>query len=132
MSATTLHAVNLTPGQTIKLESSSLPGGVLILQASAPLFRQAAGTTDTILSSDNLSGVQYNNASPITVTVPARLGIFSCTISQFTAAQVTLNGGPGVTINGLSSVTLAADQYTSGLLTATAPYIFTFNVVYHA
>ncbi len=62
------------------------------------------GTTYTLLASDNGKIITFNNASPITLTVPALFAGFNCMIIQLGAGQVTLSGS-GTTISNRSGLT---------------------------
>lgn len=69
------------------------------------------GTTYTLLSSDTGKVVTLNNASAVTLTVPASLGIgFNCLVIQLGAGQVTITGS-GATVNNRQSQTKIAGQY---------------------
>lgn len=82
------------------------------------------GTSYTLQLSDNGAVVTCNNASAITVTVPASLGVgFQCIIVQLGAGQVTISGS-GATIHNRQSQTKTAGQYGFASLVAYAANIF--------
>jgi hypothetical protein len=65
------------------------------------------GTTYTLLASDNGKIITLNNASAITLTVPALFTGFNCMIVQLGAGEVTLTPS-GTTISNRSSYTKTA------------------------
>lgn len=65
------------------------------------------GTTYTLLASDNGKIITLNNASAITLTVPALFTGFNCMIVQLGAGQVTITAS-GTTISNRSSYTKTA------------------------
>jgi hypothetical protein len=85
---------NLTGGN---VASSTLSG------FSATMNTQT-GTSYTLLTSDNGKIITFNNASPITLTVPSLFAGFNCMIIQLGAGQVTLSGS-GTTITNRSGLT---------------------------
>ncbi len=85
---------NLTGGNTA---SSTLSG------FSATMNSQT-GTSYTLLASDNGKIITFNNASPITLSVPSLFAGFNCMIIQLGAGQVTLSGS-GTTITNRSGLT---------------------------
>jgi len=85
---------NLTGGN---VASSTLSG------FSATMNSQT-GTSYTLLASDNGKIITFNNASPITLTVPSLFSGFNCMIIQLGAGQVTLSGS-GTTISNRSGLT---------------------------
>lgn len=65
------------------------------------------GTSYTLLASDNGKIITLNNASAITLTVPALFTGFNCMIVQLGAGEVTLTPS-GTTISNRSSYTKTA------------------------
>ena len=66
------------------------------------------GTTYTLVLADDSKLITYNNASPITVTVPLNSSVAFPTGTQIHgiqigAGQVTVNGAVGVTVSGIGS-----------------------------
>lgn len=81
------------------------------------------GTTYTLKASDNGKTVTLNNASAITLTIPASLGAgFSCLLVQLGAGTVTVAAGAGATVNSRGSLLDLNGQYAvaSVIPTATA------------
>jgi hypothetical protein len=85
---------NLTGGNTA---SSTLSG------FSATMNTQT-GTSYTLLASDNGKIITFNNASPITLSVPSLFAGFNCMIIQLGAGQVSFSGS-GTTITNRSGLT---------------------------
>jgi len=82
------------------------------------------GTTYTFVLADNGKLVTLDNASSITVTVPANSSVAYATgaiinLQQIGAGQVTVAGAAGVTINGTGTKTRAQWSAASLLKTAT-------------
>lgn len=86
------------------------------------------GTTYSLLSTDNGKVITFNNASPITVTVPQGLGAgFSTTAIQLGAGQVGFTAASGVTLNAYSSAYKIAGQHGSASLISYATNIFNLS-----
>lgn len=82
------------------------------------------GTSYTLVSGDNGKVVTFNNASAITLTVPASLGAgFNCLIVQLGAGAVTPTAS-GTTLHQRQSYTKTAGQYAIATLAAYAADIF--------
>jgi hypothetical protein len=82
------------------------------------------GTTYTFVLADNGKLVTLDNASAITVTVPANSSVAYATgaiinLQQIGAGQVTVTGAAGVTINGTGTNTRAQWSAASLIKTAT-------------
>ena len=87
--------------------SGSLTGGnsaTSTLAGFAANMNSQTGTSYTLLTSDNGKIITFNNASPITLTVPSLFTGFNCMIIQLGAGQVTLSGS-GTTITNRSGLT---------------------------
>jgi hypothetical protein len=84
--------------------SANLQDG--ILQRAVPNIRTVTGTTDTLLASDNMGIIIFNNASAITLTLPNNLVKgFNCTIYQRGSGQVTWavqSGGSALSAQGFT------------------------------
>jgi len=87
------------------------------------------GTTYTLQAGDVNDLVTFNNASPITVTVPP--SVFSTNdvinVSQIGAGQVTFAQGAGVTINSTGATATAPKlrvRYSSAAVICTASNTF--------
>lgn len=105
-------------------ESAILVRDKLNKLLSVPVNAQT-GTTYTLVASDELKLITFNNAAPVAVTVPSGLGAgFSCTIAQLGAGTVTLVAGSGVTVNSFESVLQLAGQFAVAKLSAYAANIF--------
>lgn len=104
----------------LPLSGGTLTGAVAgpAFQATASTINAQAGTTYSLDASDNGKVVTLNNASAITVTVPAGLGAgFSCLLVQIGAGQVGVTAS-GTTINSSGSKTHLAEQYAAASLFA--------------
>jgi hypothetical protein len=85
------------------------------------------GTSYSLQTSDNGKLVTLNNASAITLTVPASLGAgFNCQILQLGAGQVTISAS-GTTVHNASSHTKLTGQYSSASLVAYDANTFLFQ-----
>jgi len=85
------------------------------------------GTTYTLAASDNGKVVTFNNASNITLTVPAGLGAgFNCLIVQLGAGTVTPTAS-STTIHQRQSLTKTAGQYAAASLVAYAADVFVLS-----
>ncbi|MFM7628477.1 MAG: hypothetical protein ACKO44_03090 [Algoriphagus sp.] len=90
--------------------SGSETGSSTISGFAANINNQT-GTTYQLVASDNGKIITLNNASGITLTVPAGLSVgFNCMIVQLGAGQVTLVAGAGATITNRSSYTKSGGQ----------------------
>jgi hypothetical protein len=112
--ATGSNFVDLTTAQNIagaKTFSNAVSGnntsGATLAGFSANMNTQT-GTTYTLSTSDNGKIITLNNASAITLTVPALFAGFNCMIVQLGSGQVTLQAGSLVTISNRSSNTKTA------------------------
>jgi hypothetical protein len=82
------------------------------------LVNTQTGTTYTLVAADNGKIVTLNNASAITLTVPASLGAgFNCLIVQLGAGQVTPTAS-STTLHNRQSFTKTAGQYAVATLAA--------------
>ena len=91
----------------------------------ASVVNSQSGTSYTLTSADNGKVVVLNNASAITLTVPAGLGVgFSCVLVQQGAGQVTVAAAGGVTLQSFESKTKIAGQYAGATLFAHTANIF--------
>jgi hypothetical protein len=94
---------------------STISGGALTgansatstISGFAANMNTQTGTTYTLLASDNGKIITLNNASAITLTVPALFTGFNCMIVQLGAGEVTLTPS-GTTISNRSSYTKTA------------------------
>lgn len=76
-----------------------------LLSGNSVTTNSQAGTTYTILSTDNGDVIDFTSGSAITVTVPAGLPTgFNCTIRQLGAGQVSLSAS-GTTLRNFSNET---------------------------
>jgi len=100
-------------------------GGTAILGFDASIHDQT-GTAYTLLAGDNGKVVVLNNASAVTVTVPAGLGTgFNCSFVQKGAGQVSFSDDSGATtINNRQSHTKINAQYGVASLLAYADNVF--------
>jgi len=90
-----------------------------------PRINTIAGTTYTVLPSDNGAILSFTNGGAITLTVPSGLSTeFSCGIIQAGAGQVTPTAATGVTISNRQSQTKTAGQYAFMSLTSIAQDIY--------
>ncbi|NDC83630.1 hypothetical protein EB093_08235 [bacterium] len=78
--------------------------------SSAAAPNGQTGTTYTLTSADNGKVITLNNASAITLTLPALTAGFNCMIVQLGAGAVTISGS-GVTIYNRNGLTQTAGQY---------------------
>lgn len=92
-------------------------GSITIEQSTGALYgnftklNAQVGTTYTLASSDCGKTITFNNASPITVTLPNSLSAgFWCNVIQTGAGQVTLSAGSGATMNNYDAFTKLAGQ----------------------
>ena len=109
----------------------SLDGGVMTGPLSGYVgdINDQTGTTYILQSSDRGKIVTLNNASDITLTVPAGSGLgagFNCTIMQLGVGQVTVVGS-GTTINNFDGHTKLAGQWAMGVIFSYATNLFTFS-----
>lgn len=73
------------------------------------------GTSPTLREAHNGKTITMNNASSITLTVPAGLSLnFTCTLVQLGAGQVTISAGSGVTLRSYNSQLKLTGQYAVG------------------
>jgi hypothetical protein len=87
------------------------------------------GTTYTLVIGDVGEYVTLNNASPITLTVPASVFSAGDTVNviQLGAGQVTLAAGVGATLNSQGSKLKLTGQYAAATIlftSATAAVVF--------
>ena len=82
------------------------------------------GTTYTLVAGDVGEYVTLNNASPITLTVPANVFVAGDTVNvvQLGAGQVTLTGS-GVTLNSEGSKLKLKGQYAVATILFTSPTV---------
>lgn len=80
------------------------------------------GTTYTLVIGDVGEYVTLNNASPITLTVPASVFAAGDTVNliQLGAGQVTIAAGVGMTLNSQGSKLKLAGQYAAATLLFTS------------
>lgn len=98
--------------------------GVPSICSGAANVNVQTGTSYTLVASDNGKVVTLNNASAITLTVPASLGAgFNCLIVQLGAGAVTPTAS-STTINQRQSLTKTAGQYAVATLVAYAADVF--------
>jgi hypothetical protein len=109
----TKNFVDLTTAQTIggaKTFNGSLSGnttGAATISGFSANMNVQTGTAYTLTASDNGKIITLNNASAITLTVPALFAGFNCMVVQLGAGQVTLTAS-GTTISNRSSYTKTA------------------------
>lgn len=87
------------------------------------------GTTYTLVIGDVGEYVTLNNASPITLTVPASVFAAGDTVNviQLGAGQVTIAAGAGATLNSQGSKLKLTGQYAAATIlftSATAAVVF--------
>jgi len=85
-----------------------------------------AGTTYTLLPSDNNSLIRFTSATAVTVTIPSTLAVgFSCACVQYALGQVTFVAGAGATVNAFLGQLRTAGQYgeVSVVCTAASTYL---------
>jgi len=108
------------------------------------------GTSYTLQTTDAGKLITFNNASPITVTVPTGLAVpFNCSIAQIGQGQVQLAAAVGVTITSLNNFTglsgmgaqvflseymtnayeLSGDLAAAGLAAIVGPLLANYNMV---
>jgi hypothetical protein len=105
------------------LDQANNFGGNTLENFSAKLNDQT-GTTYTLLASDNGKVLTFNNASAITLTVPASLPVgFNVSVVQKGAGQVTFVAS-GVTIINRQAFTKTAGQYAVASLMALSANFF--------
>lgn len=86
--------------------------GVTIGGGTRGVTNAQTGSAYTLVDTDSGKIITCENASDITVTVPAGLGAgFNCTIIQKGAGTVTLSAGSGVTVNHRQSHTDTGGQH---------------------
>lgn len=86
------------------------------------------GTSYALVAGDNGKVVTLDNASAITVAVPAGLGAgFSCSLIQLGAGQVSLSAGVGVTLNSYLNYTKIAGQHGGASLISYSANVFNLN-----
>lgn len=91
----------------------------LLSAATILSANEQSGTTYSLQNSDLSRPVVFTNASPVTVTVPAGLGVgFNCILIQRGAGQVDVVAGGGVLVNSVGSLTHLAGQYAAASLIA--------------
>lgn len=117
---------------TTTAASDSLFQGVISSDTGYRLNSSAinaqTGTTYSILGTDNGKVITFNNASPITITVPQGLGAgFSTTAIQLGTGQVGFTAASGVTLNAYSSAYKIAGQHGSASLIAYGANIFNLS-----
>lgn len=80
------------------------------------------GTTYTLVAGDVGDYVTLNNASSITLTVPANVFTAGDTVNlvQLGAGQVTVSAGAGMTVNSQGSKLKLAGQYAAATLLFTS------------
>jgi hypothetical protein len=98
------------------IDNTAITGGTVdqatITQFKTALsYNQQTGTTYSLVLTDRDKIVELNNASPISLTVPADASIdfpvgSSVTLLQTGAGQVTVAGAGGVTVNGTPGLKL--------------------------
>jgi len=93
------------------------------IQGYRPINAQT-GTTYTLVIGDSGNLVTFNNASAVTLTVPANSSVAFPTgaeidLAQIGAGQLTISPGSGVTINSYSSKVNLAGQYAGATLKKT-------------
>lgn len=93
------------------------------------------GTTYTLVLSDASKLVELNNASAITLTIPANSSVAydvgtKIDLLQTGAGQVTVTGAGGVTINGYNSATKLSGQWAAASLVkrATDTWVMIGNI----
>jgi hypothetical protein len=94
-------------------------------KATSAIVNNQTGTTYTLAAADNGKVVILNNASAITVTVPAGLGAgFSCVLIQQGAGQVTVTTSGGATLQSFEGKAKLAGQYAGATVFAHTANIF--------
>jgi hypothetical protein len=89
--------------------STAITGGSYVYSESgyrvgSSSINAQTGTTYSLLTSDDGKIITMNNASGITLTVPAGLPIgFNCTVIQLGTGSVLISGTGGVTLNSYQS-----------------------------
>lgn len=119
----TINATQTLTNKTIDGASNTLTNINLDLTLNAQ-----TGTTYTLAATDKNKLVTLDNASAITVTVPANATTAFATgsqinIQQIGAGQVTVSGAAGVTINGTGTKTRA--QWSAATLVKTDTNVWT-------
>ncbi|MHA8084249.1 hypothetical protein U8695_01600 [Aquirufa antheringensis] len=87
------------------------------------VMNDQTGTTYTLTAADNGKIITFNNASAITVTVPALSVGFNCMILQKGTGQVTLSAS-AVTISNRYGYTKTAGQYSMFTLVCIASNVY--------
>lgn len=98
-------------------------------------INEQTGTTYTLVLSDASKLVELNNASAITLTVPANSSVAydvgtKIDLLQTGAGQVTVTGAGGVTINGFGNATKLSGQWAAASLVkrATDTWVMIGNI----
>ena len=114
-----------TTGQVLSKTSATDLAFTWIEQDDTTLsFNAQTGTTYSLVQGDNGRVITMNNASAITLTIPAGLTAgFNCMIVQYGAGTVTI-AGSGVTVVNRSNYTKTGGQYA--IVTIVSPVANTF------
>jgi len=116
-------ATGVGTGTTGPTGATGATGGTGATGAISSVNAQT-GTTYTLQASDNGLVVTLNNASAITLTVPASLGAnFSCMLVQLGAGQVTITPS-STTVNSFNALLKLTGQYAVASLYAYAADTF--------
>lgn len=97
--------------------------GAFSVDVLAPGFgvvfpRTVAGTTDTLLASDNGKGILYTSDSPVAITVPVDLGAFQCFAIQGGAGTLTFTPTGGAVLRNRQSHNSTGGQWAVVSLTS--------------
>lgn len=124
---------------TLTLNSTSNgTKGVIIIADSADFsnmtienysakYNNQTGTTYTLVAADNGKILTFNNASDITLTVPAGLPTgFTCTVVQLGGGEVVFTAS-STTLHNRSSFTKTAGQYAVAAITMYTTDTFIFG-----
>lgn len=115
---------NGTKGKIDILDSANFNGRSI--ENYSAKYNAQTGTSYTLVSADNGKIVTCNNASAITLTIPAGLPTgFTCTVIQLGAGAVTFTAS-STTLHNRSSFTKTAGQYAVAAITMYSADTFIF------
>jgi hypothetical protein len=129
VSSNGLIGITYTPSQNLLQFGATLgfSGGVISdtgYRISSNAINVQTGTSYSLLSSDNGKIITMNNASPITLTVPAGLPIgFNTTVIQIGAGQVGITSS-STTLNSFESKYNLAGQHAAASIISYTTNVF--------
>lgn len=94
---------------------------VTVAQITSTAVNAQIGVNYFLQASDGGNVVTLDNGAPITVTIPAGLGVgFACMLVQLGAGQVTVAAGGGVTLNSYLGLVNLSGTYAMATVVAVA------------